>query len=254
MSYQDLHVHTLFCDGHASPEEMVRAAIALGCEGIGFSAHAPMAFADYTLPPEREEAYREEILRLREKYDDRIRILLGLEVDLYAYPVKHPYDYLIGSVHYLSPLREDGSRYAVDCGEEELLSAIEKGFAGDAYAAVEDYFAGVARLGSVKPTVIGHLDLIRKHNRGGRFFDETAPRYLNAARAAIDALLPLGVPFELNTGAIFRGYRETPYPAAPLLAYLLKHGGKVLLSSDAHTPEGLCFEFDKWAEYVRMFA
>ncbi|MBQ2718837.1 MAG: histidinol-phosphatase [Clostridia bacterium] len=253
MRPSDLHVHTTFCDGAASPEEMVRAALELGCRRLGFSAHAPMPFEGYALPADREDDYRAEILRLKEVYRGRIEILLGLELDLYSLPVTKPYDYLIGSVHFFSPVTEDGTRREVDGGAEPLRDTIDRYFGGDPYAAAEDYFASVARLRALSPTVIGHLDLIRKYNRGAAFFDELSPRYLTAARRAIDALLPLDVPFEVNTGAVSRGYRETPYPAAPLLAYVLKNGGKVILTSDAHKPEGLCYEFDKWAEYVRMF-
>ena len=253
MTFYDLHVHTTFCDGHATPEEMVRAALSMGCERIGFSAHAPMPFDTYALPREREDEYRREITRLREEYRGRIDVLCGLEVDLWSYPVEKTYDYIIGSVHAFSKEQPDGSHAAVDGSREEFEAAIERDFGGDPYAACEDYFSLVAELGKLKPDIIGHFDLIRKYNRGGCYFDETSQRYLNAARAAVDALLPLGVPFEVNTGLVGRGYRETPYPAAPILAYILKHGGRVILTGDAHRPEGLCFEFEKWAEYVRMF-
>ncbi len=253
MTFYDLHVHTTFCDGKATPEEMIEAALSMGCERIGFSAHAPMSYDSYALPREREAEYRQEITRLREAYRGRIDVLCGLEVDLFSYPVEKPYDYIIGSVHAFSQTAPDGSRVSVDGPVDAFEAVIERDFGGDPYAACEDYFASVARLGELKPDIIGHFDLIRKHNRGARYFDETSPRYLSAARAAVDALLPLGVPFEVNTGGIFRGYRETPYPAAPILAYILKHGGRVILTGDAHLPEGLCFEFEKWAEYVRMF-
>lgn len=253
MMLADLHVHTTFCDGTASPREMVEAALAIGCSRIGFSAHAPFAYPSYAMDKARETEYRTELARLREEYRGRIEVLCGLEVDLWALPVDKPYDYIIGSVHSLSPLGEDGMRTDVDGPLDDLLAAIKRDFGGDPYAAVEDYFASVARLSQLSPDIIGHLDLIRKHNRGGLLFDETSPRYLDAARAAIDALLPLGVPFEVNTGGIARGYRQTPYPSAPLLAYILKKGGRVILTSDAHCPENLCFQFDKWAEYIRMF-
>ena len=251
--YFDLHVHTAFCDGHATAEEMVKAAIALGCPRIGFSGHAPMPYGDYAMPREREEAYRAEIRRLGAAYRERIEVLCGLEVDLWSYPIeREKYDYIIGSCHSLSPLR-DGARVDVDGPVDALRAAIARDFGGDPYAAVEDYFASVARLGELRPDIIGHLDLVRKYNAGGVLFDELHPRYLAAARSAIDALLPLGVPFEVNTGAVARHFRETPYPAAPLLAYILKQGGRVILTSDAHRPENLCFEFARWEQYVCMF-
>ena len=251
--YFDLHVHTEFCDGHATAEEMVRAAIALGCPKIGFSAHAPMPYGDYPMKREREEDYRAEIARLRAAYREKIEVLCGLEVDLWSYPVaRERYDYIIGSCHTLSPL-VNGARVEVDGPVEALRAAIDRDFGGDPYAAAEDFYASVSRLGELRPDIIGHLDLIRKYNAGGALFDELHPRYLAAARGAIDALLPLGVPFEVNTGAVARHYRETPYPAAPLLAYILKRGGRVILTGDAHRPENLCFEFARWEQYILMF-
>lgn len=251
--YFDLHVHTEFCDGHATAEEMVKAAVAMGCPRIGFSSHAPMPYGDYAMKREREEEYRIEIHRLREAYRERIEVLCGLEVDLWSYPVdREKYDYIIGSCHSLSPLH-NGARVDVDGPAEALRAAIDRDFGGDAYAACEDYYASVARLGEWHPDIIGHLDLIRKYNAGATLFDENNPRYLAAARSAIDALLPLGVPFEVNTGAVSRHYRETPYPAAPLLAYILREGGRVILTGDAHRPENLCYEFARWEAYVSMF-
>jgi histidinol-phosphatase (PHP family) len=252
-AFFDLHVHTEFCDGKSTAEEMVEAAIALGCPKIGLSTHSPLAYPSYAMKPEREDDYRAEIARLKEKYRDKIQVLCGLEVDLYGLPVTKEYDYIIASCHSLSPLGEDGRRTDVDGPLDALKAAIDTHFGGDPYAACEDYFAGVARLGERNPSIIGHFDLIRKYNRGAALFDENHPRYLAAARAAVDALLPLGVPFEVNTGAVARGYRETPYPAAPILAYILSHGGKVILTGDTHKKENLCFQFARWAEYVRMF-
>ena len=132
-------------------------------------------------------------------------MLCGLEVDLYSLPVTKPYDYIIGSCHSFPMIDKDGRRCDVDESYERLSYAIDTYYGGDAYKAVEDYYASVATIGKLKPSIIGHFDLIRKYNKGAVFFDETSPRYLAAARAAIDALLPLGVPIEVNTGAISRG-------------------------------------------------
>ena len=40
----DLHVHTKYCDGEGTPDEIVRAAIGKGLEAIGFSGHSYTAF------------------------------------------------------------------------------------------------------------------------------------------------------------------------------------------------------------------
>ena len=114
----------------------------------------------------------------------------------------------------------------------------------------EDYFRSVAGIGRLRPHVIGHFDLIAKCNQDGCLFDESSPRYLAAAKAAVDALLPLEIPFEINTGAIARGYRDIAYPAPEILSYIAKKGGKVLLTSDAHSPEHLCYRFDIAEKYA----
>ena len=98
-----------------------------------------------------------------------------------------------------------------------------------------------------KPDIIGHLDLVTKYNEGDRLFDTTSERYQRAARSAVDALVPLGVPFEINTGAIARGYRVTPYPSLPLIEYIKGRGAQLILSSDAHKAESLAGKFEEFS-------
>ena len=79
-------------------------------------------------------------------------------------------------------------------------------------------------------------------------FDEQDERYLAAARHAVDVLIPKGVLFEINTGAISRGYRDAPYPAAPIYDYIREKGGKFILSGDTPRAENLCYAFDEWGK------
>ena len=236
----DFHTHTTCCDGAHTPREMVEAALLRGMTHLGFSGHSPMAFfEDYTL--ENVERYRKEIRALQAEYRDRITIYCGIEKDLYSPMDTTDYDYIIGSVHYVI---KDGEYLVLDLSKEHLCNGVARLFAGDWYALAEAYYAAVATLGQLQPAIIGHLDLITKYNEGGCLFDETHPRYVAAARAAIDALIPLGIPFEINTGAIFRGYRTAPYPAPHLLSYIAKQGGTAILSGDVHHKDGLELQFD----------
>ena len=82
--------------------------------------------------------------------------------------------------------------------------------------------------------------------QGEPLFDEEHPRYVRAWQAAAEKLLASGLPFEINTGAISRGYRSVPYPAPPILRYLGQRGARFLLSSDSHAPGTLCFGFESW--------
>ena len=96
--------------------------------------------------------------------------------------------------------------------------------------------------------IIGHFDLITKFNEGGRMFDETDPRYRNPALEVLEHLCRRGGVFEINTGAMSRGYRTRPYPAAPLLRAIREFGGAVVLSSDAHSADAVDAYLNQAAE------
>lgn len=243
----DFHTHTTFSDGSASPEKMVEAAIGKGMEAIGFSDHALTGFdLSYCMLCEKRKNYCSEILRLKEKYRGKIEIFLGLEKDAFSDPDPFPYDYTIGSVHYF----EVGDvRIAVDCSDEIQREAARAFFHGDALALAENYFESVGRvLETTGADLIGHFDLLTKFCEGSSLFDRSSPRYRAAWRKAADRLLETGKPFEVNTGAISRGYRSSPYPDDEILAYLAERGASFVLSGDAHSPEALMCSFGEAAD------
>lgn len=246
MILQDLHVHTDFCDGKNTPEEMVQAAVRMGLERIGLCVHSYTSFDwSYCIKPERVEEYIRTVAGLKEKYRGEIQVLCGVELDYGSDMPTDGFDYVIGSVHYL----KTGEGYCpIDENPEVLRQAVERYYGGDWLAMCRDYYGCVARLPSRHVDLIGHIDLVTKFNRGGVLFDENSPAYLRIAEEAIDALIPYGIPFEINTGAISRGCRDIPYPAPALLAYIRQKGGTVLLSSDAHCAEHICYGFARWKQ------
>ncbi len=250
MIRSDFHTHTVLCDGKNTAREMAETALKKGMTALGFSGHVYLPEGtEWCMSRENTEVYRRETACLQEEFAGRLRILRGIEQDLYSPEPADGWDYVIGSVHYFE---KNGVMADVDHSAAIQQAAVNDLFDGDWYAAAENYFAAVGTLPQrTRVDVIGHLDLMSKFNEGGRFFDESHPRYVEAAVNAIDRLLPLGVPFEVNTGAIFRGYRANPYPAVPLLEYIRDRGGKVILSGDAHRAEGLCWQFDIWEPRVR---
>ncbi len=245
---QELHCHTIFCDGKNTPEEMVRAAVKKGLKRIGFSGHAPMSYeTDYAMTLAQTAEYAATVRALGEKYADDIEVLCGIEQDLYSLPMSETFDYLIGSVH---SIKVGDVYYPVDDSAEALAQCCRDGFGGDAYAMCEAYYAEVAQLADMKPDIVGHVDLVTKFTEMSPMFDPNHPRYLAAAFEAIDALLPTGAVFEINTGAISRGYRSTPYPAPTLLDYIKQKGGRLQLTGDAHTAETLCYAFENWEQLL----
>jgi histidinol-phosphatase (PHP family) len=249
VKYFDLHVHTEFCDGRATAEEMVKAAIALGCPRIGLSSHAPMPYGDYAMAAEREADYRREILRLRAAYREKIEVLLGLDVDLWSLPFpREEYDYIIGSCHYI---HKDGAYYSVDSGVDFRDRCLQL-FGGDPVAYAESYFAAFTDyILKRKPDIVGHFDLITKFDELGESRFLQNPAYNKLAEGYVAEAAKSGSIFEVNTGAICRGMRTTVYPSENLLYVLKKSGTRLILSSDSHAASTLDFYFDEAKAYLR---
>ena len=238
------HTHTTFSDGKNTPEEMIERAIELGFEKLGISDHAVTTFhRDWSIREEKLSDYVATLQRLKSEYADRIRLFVGLEQDALALPVPEGLDYYIGSVHWL----KKGDRYIeIDHTQQILRDAVNELYGGDPDALAEDYFDLVASYAEdPKVGFIGHFDLLTK-------FDELNPplflptdRYRAAWKKASDRLIDAGKIFEINTGAISRGKRTTPYPSEEILQYWGQRGAKVIICSDCHSAEGMNCAFDQ---------
>lgn len=238
-----VHTHATCCDGKSTLEEMAAAAFAAGVKHYGVSCHShtPLDLdVGYVLPADMR-SYREAVLRLREEYAGRMEVLLGLEWDSQSDIMPEGFDYWIGSAHYQR--RENGICYAADWGEEAFTACRDEACGGDALAVAEGYFQEVRRVAAMKPTILGHMDLITKLNAGNRFFDESAPRYRRAALEALHAVDPHATVLEINTGGMARGYRNTPYPALFLLKEWRVMGGRVILTSDSHSADTILYGY-----------
>ena len=235
----NVHTHTTFCDGQDSMEDMVKAAVSLGFDTLGFSFHSYTPFdPSYCIRDYYE--YMREFERLKSEYAGRISLLNGVELDLYG---ERPSvcDFVIGSVHYLE---ENGRRYPVDFSARGFKKLVDGMFRGDALAAAERYYAEVRELAEkVKPDVYGHFDLITRFNQGGAFFDEESARYKSAALSAVESL-SAGAVIEVNLGRLFKG-EGGMYPSDRLTREMLSAGCRFMLSSDAHCVGALGFGFDE---------
>ena len=243
-AFRDLHVHSCFCDGHNTPEELVLFALEKGLGGLGICTHAYFSQEEgYCIPLEKYGEFQGEIARLKEKYAGRIELLCGVEQEYFSEADTSGFDYIIGSAHYV---KVGGEYVSVDARPELFEEGCRKHFGGDYYALAQAYFETVSDV--VEKThcdFIGHFDIVSKYNCGDSHFSESDPRYVSAWKAAADRLLAYNIPFEINTGGVFRGWRDLPYPAPPILDYLRQHGGRFLLSSDAHKKESIGYLFEE---------
>ena len=231
---QCLHTHSILCDGKDTLEEMVLAAIEKGFDSIGFSGHSFMdIYAEFSMSEEDVKVYKAEIARLQQVYGDRIKIFCGLEKDNYTTLSTEGYDYLIGSVHVME--HPEGLLF-IDWTAERTRENIEKVFGGDGIAYAKHYFKALADLpnhGSFD--ILGHFDLLTKFNeKEPDLFDTTDPAYRAAATEAAEALVGKVKYFEVNTGAISRGYRTTPYPDPYIIKEMKRLGFGAIISSDCH--------------------
>ena len=236
---QNLHIHTTYADGKDTPEEIVLKAIEKGFHSIGFSEHTYMPFSDYPyqMTVEETQDYKAEIAVLKEKYKNEIDIFCGLEYELFSDISTQGFDYIIGSVHYLD---RNGTKIGFDRGVQEVRDFVNDNFGGDGLRFAKEYFETLERLPQKqKVDILGHFDLLTKTNESNHFIDTTSKEYLNYGYEAIHSLkgkIPL---FEVNTGAIARGYRTTPYPQMEFLKEFKNCGFGAVITSDCHNKEFL---------------
>lgn len=236
------HTHSIYCDGRDAPVEMAEKAFSLGFSALGFSGHKDPAFSSCGMTPEKEAAYRQAVTALKKAYAGRMEVYCGIEQDILAGPRDPWYDYAIGSVHWIE---KDGVRLSIDWKAEKARSNIEEAFQGDPYAYAAAYFETVAQVKEKTGCdIIGHFDLLTKFEDQCAFFDQEHPRYRAAVLSALDALCAPGTVFEINTGAMSRGYRSSPYPAPWILKELKQRRCAVMINSDCHDRQKLDLGFD----------
>jgi len=239
----DYHMHTPLCR-HASgtAEEYVAQAKALGLTEIGFSDHSPMPsyFDNWRMLAEELPQYFEWITAARAAAGD-MPVRMALEVDwieggeawIESLAARAPWDYLIGSVHYIGTWNFDNpaeKQRFTDFGAEE---------AWDRYWQL---FANAARSGYFD--IMGHPDLIKKfgHRPGGDL-----RRYYEPAIAAV---AEAGIAIEINTAGLFKDVREM-YPAPEFLTLACSAGIPLTINSDAHAPDEVGRAFPAAAALAR---
>lgn len=255
---QNLHTHTTFCDGKNTPEQMIAHAIRLGFDSIGFSSHAPAnvpkteGYTAYDYACKDVEEYKKALLLLKKKYEGIIDVYIGSELDAFSYGVVNPsdFDYTIASVHLGI---KDGVVMEYDHNADMTKKYVTELYGGDSVAYAKDYYSIVASLPErFNASFVGHFDVITKFNeRYPGLVDSESRGYRTAALEALDALRERMEFFEVNTGAISRGYRTAPYPESFILSRMKELKCKLILTSDCHDGNFLNCHFAESREYLK---
>ena len=246
-----VHCHSTMCDGKNTLQDMASAACAQGLTTLGFTGHSyTQRDREYCMSPSRTAQYKATIAKLKTEYKGKVDILCGIEWDILSEDKRTGYDYWIGSAHHLYG-KNTGKYYEIDFRPQDLWDCINDDFDADPLAAVEAYFAEVEKVAAQKPDILAHIDLIKKLNANGEFFDEESPRYKAAALKALQAAKDNDCLLEVNTGGVYRGYRKDFYPGPWLLGEWQKMGGKVIITSDSHDINSLTYGFDEAAAAIK---
>lgn len=240
MRYVNLHNHTVYSDGKNTAEENVESAIQRNMYALGFSDHSYTPCDEsYCMKREEYSAYLQELSCLKEKYKDKLTIYAGIELDYDSDPDVSLFDYCLASVHYIVT---EGKTYPIDHTLAQQIECCEEVFGGDKLAMAKCYYDQLTEhVKRCKPTFVGHFDVITKFS----YMPEDDPRYQEIACNALQEIVKVCPYIEVNTGAIARKCRTTPYPASFLLEKMRLLGAKPVLGSDSHQKENLTFWFDE---------
>jgi histidinol-phosphatase (PHP family) len=150
------------------------------------------------------------------------------------------WDYVVGSVHFL---RDD----AVDLHDEPDWEAFDVWRGGDPEKVWTRYFETLgeaARSGLFD--ILAHPDLVKIWGRQVPLPDGDPRRFYERA---IDPIAESDVTIEVSTAGLRKPVGEI-YPAAPFLEMCLEAGRPVALSSDAHVPDQLGYEYERAVEWL----
>jgi histidinol-phosphatase (PHP family) len=241
----DYHMHTPLCRHAAGePVDYARQALAVGLAEIGFSDHSPMRQDDFDNWRMRSDQLDEYVEKVRKAQRDfpQLTIRLALEVDylpgheewIRELAARHPWDYFIGSVHYVS------DSWAID--DPQKLSEWKHRDAWEVWSVYFDRLTMAAETGFFE--IIGHADLPKKFgHRPARDCTPLYDRFLNAAKKHDCAL-------DVNTAGLRKDCKEI-YPNPQLLRLAFQKGVPIAFGSDAHAPEEVGMNFKEAIELAR---
>ena len=245
----DCHLHSTFSfDGSSDAESETLRAIELGLDSICFTEHNDYGISDDGSFVVDTKAYRDNIIRLREKYSGQIEILFGIEAGLQptedvfsyfsAYIKEWDFDFVIGSSHvvnnadpyypeFFDDYADDDAAYRAYF-EEELSNA----------SMYEDYDS------------YGHLDYILRYgSSGNRSF--TYEKFEDLLDPLLKTIISHGKCIEINSAGFRKGMGQ-PNPHIEILRRYHDLGGlPPTVGSDAHASKDIAADFDRTARLLR---
>jgi histidinol-phosphatase (PHP family) len=245
----DMHTHHERC-GHATGtvEDYIQSAMRAGLQVIGISEHSPF-FAkseDHSSPGSAMAVsqfphYVMEVLQLKKKYEGTIEVLLGVESDYFLeheelyrrHYSKYPFDYIIGSVHYINGVHLFNKKRWID--------GISPNIAEDKnlyYHLIQQS----AKSGLFD--IIGHVDAMKG------FFPTWNEVHPDLPDRTLKVIAESGMAIEVNTSGMRKPCKQW-FPSDDLLERAFYYAIPVTFGSDSHTPEHVGEERELVAERLK---
>ena len=240
----DYHIHTRYSvDADDSPESMCRRAIDLGIPEIGFAEHWDVG--PYEADPRyfKPKPWYTELERLRGLFAGQLVIRAGIEIaEPHLYPretakvlKRAPFDYVIGSVHYV------GENFMFDDKYFKMHTADE---VYEAYFMEMDQMVRTADI-----DIVAHFDIPAR--TGIPIFGYEPVRYEKIIRSALKTCIERGLALDVNAG----GLRKPSHNLMPdpfILKWYAEMGGtRLTLGSDAHRVAEVGLHLEKALEVIR---
>ena len=228
MYLSDYHTHSrLSFDAHAPLSELAEAAADAGLDELCVTDH--FDFLDENGVPAEGYDWAPAVAQHQQALPaagERLTLKLGLELGMphlnpaaaAAICARPEADFILGSVHNLSPERGGTDLFSLDFSTVQAC-----------YDALDDYFASLALLAATDfYDVLAHLIYPLRYMQA----PVTLNRYQDAIRAILRTAVEKGRGMEVNTcrGRTLEEWR-------PILALYRDCGGEIVtVGSDAHTP------------------
>lgn len=240
----DYHTHTAFSqDGQSSPEAMCYRAVELGLPELGFSEHWDVGPLEEHPRFFQPEPWYAEIERLRDLFTGQLTLRAGIEIsEPHLYPLdaaavlsRAPFDYVIGSVHWVGPHFMFDAEYFSQHTADEVYGA---------------YFEELERMVAVSDIdIVAHLDVPARTGLPILGYDPA--RYEKQIRAILATVIRRGLSLDINAAGLRKPSRNL-MPDARILKWYAEMGGERLtLGSDAHRAGEIALHLEAALETAR---
>lgn len=230
---QDYHLHTHFSpDSRQTIATICELAIERGIGEVAITDHSDFINFDPGHDYYDPDGFFAELEAAREQFDGWLVIRAGVEIGephrfqerTDALLESYPYDFVIGSLHWV--------------GDELILSSqyFENRSVDEAYRIYYEEMLEMVKVGQFD--IVGHIDVGKRYGFDAHGFYDVTP-FEEELREIFRVLAERGKGIEINQGSLRRNVQE-PAPNSTGLRWYREEGGEILtLGSDGHQPEAV---------------